>query len=50
MPIQFPAPLGLVPIERHWLKVLVALFHRLRPGTGFRKSNTPREAQSWQKR
>jgi hypothetical protein len=46
MSTQFKVPVGLVPVERRWPKVLAALFRRLRPGTGFRKSGSSREAKS----
>jgi hypothetical protein len=45
MSTQFKAPVGLVPIERRWPKVLAALFRRIRLGTGFRKHTASREAQ-----
>ena len=45
MSTQYKAPVGLVPIERRWPKVLAALFRRIRPGTGFRKHTASREAQ-----
>lgn len=45
MSTQFKAPTGLTPIERRWPKPLAALFRRIRPGTGFRKSGASREAR-----
>jgi hypothetical protein len=36
MSTQFKAPVGLVPVERHWPKALAALFRRKKTGTGFR--------------
>jgi hypothetical protein len=45
MSIECKAPAGLVPVERRWPKALAALFRRIRPGTGFRKAGSSKEAR-----
>lgn len=50
MSTRYKAPIGLVPVERRWLKALTAVAWHMWRGTGFRRPFGTRFRKSTQSR